>query len=246
MIEPTIPIAFGAGFVSFFAPCVLPLIPAYLGYITGVSLEELKFKGYGIYLRKVVFSSIFYVLGFSLVFILLGTAAGGFGSVFRRYDILIQRIGGVIILVLGLEFAGLLNLPFLVKERKFNLPGWIKRTGYLRSLVIGVVFGVSWSPCVGAVLGAIISLAAISATVSRGALLLFFYSLGISLPFVIVSLTLASAPKYFKFLTRYSGIISVISGLFLALLGFLLLTNNYRYIHSWVMGISLPNIFGVK
>lgn len=231
-------IAFSAGLVSFFAPCVVPLLPGYIGYVTGVSLGELKKDGYGRYIKKLLFSSIFYILGFSLVFVLLGTGAATIGVSLRQYDYLIQRIGGLVILVLGLEFAGILSIPFLARQFQFKLPDWAQKLGYLRALFVGLVFATAWTPCVGAVLGSILALAAVSRTAMEGATLLFIYSLGISLPFMIVSLTLASAPRYLSFVSRYVGIISKIAGLLLAALGALLLTDTYKYLNSWIFAIA--------
>ncbi|MBI2066357.1 sulfite exporter TauE/SafE family protein, partial [Candidatus Woesebacteria bacterium] len=179
----TLPIAFGAGVISFFAPCVIPLLPAYVSYVTGVSLKDLELYGYKPYFKKLLISSIFYILGFSIVFVLLGTAAATIGMSLRRYDFLIQRIGGLVIFLLGLEFAGILNLPFLARQRQFALPSWTQNLGYLRTFFVGVVFATAWTPCVGAVLGSILALAAVSGTASVGASLLFVYSLGISVPF---------------------------------------------------------------
>jgi len=122
MIELNYWLAFSAGLVSFFAPCVVPLLPAYVGYVTGVSLKDLKTFGYKPYFKKLLLSSIFYIFGFSIVFVLLGTAAATIGMNLRRYDFLIQKIGGLIILVLGLQFAGILNLPFLARQKQFSLP----------------------------------------------------------------------------------------------------------------------------
>lgn len=238
MFDINFAVAFGAGVVSFFAPCVVPLLPAYIGYVTGVSAVDLKEKGYGQYIKKLLGSSIFYILGFSLVFVVLGTVAAGVGITLRRYESLIQRVGGAIILVFGLQFAGLLNLPFLAKPRGFRLPSWTDRLGYLRAFFVGFIFATAWTPCVGAVLGSILVLAAITGTAIQGASLLFVYSLGISLPFLIVSLTLASAPKYLSFISRHIGLISKIAGFILALLGLLLLTNTYRFLNAWLFEIA--------
>lgn len=231
------PIAFSAGLVSFFAPCVVPLLPAYVAYVSGVSLDELKLKGYAPYIKKLLASSIFYILGFSLVFTLLGTAAGGIGISLRRWDELIQRVGGLVILVLGLEFAGILNLPFLAKQRQLKLPTWTNNLGYFRAFFIGLVFALAWTPCVGAVLGSILALAAVTETAFGGATLLFIYSLGISIPFLIASLTLASLPKYLKAFTKHIGTISKVAGILLAILGLLLLTDTYKYLNSWLFEI---------
>src|SRR3990167_3778613 len=232
------PIAFSAGLVSFFAPCVVPLLPAYIAYVTGVSLEDLKLKGYAPYIKKLLLSSIFYILGFSLVFTILGTAAAGFGMTIRHYGLILQRVGGLVILILGLEFAGIINLPLLARELKLGLPSWTNRLGYFRAFFVGLIFALAWTPCVGAVLGSILTLAAVTSSVRQGALLLFVYSLGISVPFLFVSLTLASAPKYISFLTRHINVIAKLAGLLLAILGFLLLTNAYRYLNSWLFELA--------
>ena len=173
-------------------------------------------------------------MGFSLVFVALGTAAASFGQVFRRYDYLIQKIGGLLIVLFGLEFAGIFHLPFLNKTRQFQLPAWTNKFGHFRAFFIGLVFATAWTPCVGAVLGSILALAAVTGTVVEGATLLFVYSLGISLPFLIVSLTLASAPKYLKFINDKIGIISRVAGIILIILGLLLLTDSYKYLNSWL------------
>ena len=232
------PIAFSAGLISFFAPCVVPLLPAYIAYVTGVSLDDLKSKGYGPYIKKILLSSIFYILGFSLVFTILGTAAAGFGMTIRHYGLFFQRVGGLIILILGLEFAGIINLPFLARDLKIKLPSWTNRLGYFRAFFIGLVFALAWSPCVGAVLGSILTLAAVTETAVGGAALLFIYSLGISLPFLIASLTLASLPKYLSVFKKHIGAISRISGILLAALGLLLLTDTYKYVNSWIFAIA--------
>lgn len=246
MLDLNFSVAFGAGVVSFFAPCVVPLLPAYIGYVTGVSLNELKEKGYAPFRKELLASSVLYILGFSIVFVLMGTAAASIGSALRRYDFLIQRVGGLIILILGLEFAGILHLPFLARERKFQLPAWTEKLGYSRAFFIGIVFATAWTPCVGAVLGSILALAAVSGTALRGATMLFVYSLGISIPFMIVSLTLASAPKYLSFISRHIAVIVRIAGLILAALGILLLTDTYKYLNSWLFEVFFKFGYQIK
>ena len=240
------PIAFVSGVISFFAPCVVPLLPAYIGYVTGVSAQDLSERGYSTYFKKIFLSSIFYILGFSIIFMLLGSVAGGLGILLRRNDIWVTRIGGLIILILGLEFAGLLKIPFLAKERRINLPSWSQSLGYFRAFFVGVVFAAAWTPCVGVVLGSILTLAAVSGTATYGASLLFVYSLGISIPFLIVSLTLAQAPKYLSFISRRIGIISKVSGGILALLGLLLLTDTYKYLNAWLFEIAFQFGYQIK
>lgn len=237
MLNLNFPIAFAGGLASFFAPCVVPLLPAYIAYVTGVSLQDLKIRGYGPYIKKILLSSTFYILGFSLVFTLLGTAAGGAGMTLRHYGPLIQKLGGLIILVLGLEFAGVLSLPFLARQFQLKLPSWTNRLGYFRAFFVGLIFALAWTPCVGAVLGSILALAISSQTAFEGGVLLFIYSLGIAMPFLIASLTLASLPRYLPIFKRHIGAISKVAGILLAVLGALLLTDTYKYVNAWVFDI---------
>lgn len=246
MLDLNFSIAFIAGLASFFAPCVVPLLPAYVGYVIGVSVGDLKKEGYSPFRKKMLVTSIFYILGFSIVFVLLGTAAASIGIVLRRYDYIIQRVGGLIIFVLGLEFAGLFHLPFLARTKQFRLPTWTSRLGYFRAFFVGLVFAVSWTPCVGAVLGSILALAAVSSTAITGASLLFVYSLGISIPFLIVSTTLASAPKYISVMKNKIALFSKIAGIVLAVLGLLLLTNTYRLLNSWLFDIAFRFGYEIK
>jgi cytochrome c-type biogenesis protein len=227
--------AFIAGVVSFFAPCVLPLLPAYVGYVAGVSLRDLEDKGLASYRNQLLVSSLFYILGFALVFTLLGTAAAGLGSYFRGYAREIQTIGGFLMIVFGLQFSGIIHINILGSEHKLRLPVWFGKAGYLRAFVLGVIFAVAWTPCIGAVLGSILALAAVAGTAKMGALLLFTYSLGISLPFLIVAVTLAQAPVYVKSISKYVGAISFVAGILLAGLGLLLVTGFYAEVNSWLL-----------
>ncbi|MGD8744124.1 MAG: cytochrome c biogenesis protein CcdA [Candidatus Woesebacteria bacterium] len=247
MFEINIPIAFIAGLASFFAPCVVPLLPAYIGYVAGISVKDLKKRG-ALYRKRLLFSTLFYILGFSLVFVALGSVAAGFGRIFRSYDLLIQRVGGLLIILFGLEFLGYIHIPIYPRNNGINMPKWINKLGYVRSFFVGLIFATIWTPCVGPVLGSILSLAAVTATVSKGAILLFVYSLGISIPFLMVSLTLTWIPNYIKRINKYLGIISKVAGAFLILLGVLLLTDTYKYINAWVlkMASSIGIEFGTR
>lgn len=238
MLDISYPVAFVSGLISFFAPCVVPLLPAYIGYVTGVSINDLQLYGIGKYRAKLLISSIFYILGFSLIFVALGTAAAGLGQILRQYDDAIRIIGGAFILVFGANVAGLLPLGFLAREKKFELPSWVNHLGYGRAFLIGIVFAMAWTPCVGAILGSILALAAVSQTATTGATLLFVYSLGISIPFLIVSFTLAQTPVYLSFVSRYIGIVSRVAGIILIILGLLLLTNTYRFVNGWLFEMA--------
>lgn len=239
MIDISLPVAFVSGVVSFFAPCVVPLLPTYVAYVSGVSLADLRERRVGQFQKTLIFSSVFYIIGFSLIFILLGIAAGGVGSLFRQYDFLIQRVGGILLIIFGLQFAGIFNIPFLsLGASGFRTPEWVNRLGYLRPFGLGVVFATVWTPCVGVVLGSILTIAAVQAQAFQGALLLFVYSLGISVPFLIVALTLAQAPQYLGFISRRIGVISRIAGLILVVLGVLLITDTYKFVNSWFFEIA--------
>lgn len=220
-------VAFTSGVVSFFAPCVVPLLPAYVGYVSGVSVKELQKKG-GVkrYRKQLILSSIAYMFGFAVIFVILGTTAAGLGSVLRSQDVWIQRVGGILVMLFALSFMGLFRLPFIPNMRQLKLPKWAEHLGYGRAFLVGVVFATAWTPCVGAVLGAILTLAAATGTAGAGALMLLVYSLGISIPFIVISLTIAHAPGVLKVITRYLGAVTKISGILLFIIGFLLFNNT--------------------
>lgn len=237
MLDVGFPIALVGGFVSFFAPCVVPLLPTYVAYVTGVSLSDLRDRGLSSYQNKLIISSLLYILGFSLVFVLLGSAFAGLGVLFRQYGFIIQKIGGVLIIVFGAQTAGILRFP-LLSRGALVIPSWVGNFGHLRSFFIGVLFALVWTPCVGVILGSILTLAALSQEVGRGAALLFVYSLGISIPFLFVSLTLAQAPRYIGWFSRKSSIISRIAGVMLIAIGILLVTDTYKFLNAWLFEIA--------
>ncbi|HZI39978.1 MAG TPA: cytochrome c biogenesis protein CcdA, partial [Acidimicrobiia bacterium] len=184
---------FGAGVASFLAPCLVPLLPAYLGIIAGEAVEARD-------PARVVPATLLFVLGFSLVFAGFGAAAGLLGSALTEVQDGVQRVGGVVVAIMGLVLLGVIRGP-LARERR--LIGRVGRmTGPLRPVVVGVAFGAAWSPCVGPLLGAALTVAAASGDAGRGAVLLFAYALGIGVPFVVASLGLASSPRLAERLRR--------------------------------------------
>lgn len=238
MIHVSIPVAFFSGILSFFAPCVLPLLPAYIGYVTGVSFNELKKSGYKSFRKKLLISSLLYILGFSIVFTLLGSAAGGIGTAFRSHSRALQLTGGVLLVIFGLQFGGFIRLKPFMKEYHFTLPPSVENLSYLRAFFIGVIFSLAWSPCIGPILGTILALAAVEGTAINGAILLFVYSLGISFPFLIVSLTLLSAPRYLQAFNKYIHIITRLASVFLIALGILMVTGYYAHLNSWLLSFG--------
>lgn len=219
--------AFIAGILTFLAPCTLPLVPGYLGFISGVSTNDLqdptKVK---IARRKIFLNGVLYVIGFSLVFIVLGSLFGLGGAALVKYRLWFSRIGGVFVIFFGLFMMGILKLPFLNVEKHIGGVKALKPGNPTSSLIFGAAFAFGWTPCVGPILGSILTLAASSATIGQGAFLLAVFSLGLAIPFLIIAASVGSASAYLAKLSKYLNVISVIGGVFLVFLGVLLLTNN--------------------
>jgi len=223
-------VAFSAGVLSFASPCVLPLVPAYLGYLGGqvASVEEGTLSRWATFLH-----GLFFVLGFSVIFVALGAAASGIGHLLHAYRLALMRVGGVVIVVFGLHTLGVLKISFLYYDtRRHYRPR--PELGYLSSALMGFFFGAGWSPCVGATLGAILTLALNEATVGRGALLLFSYSIGLGIPFLLMALGIGQAADILRRGRRAMRAVTIVSGLFLIALGLLVFTNNLGWLVQWV------------
>ncbi len=226
--------AFIAGLLTFLAPCTLPLVPAYLGFISGVSLDELKDSGRALAARRKIFlNGLAFVVGFSVIFIVFGTLAGFAGAALVPYRIWLSRIGGVFVIIFGLFMLGLLKIPLLGREARLHIPAILIKGRPANSLALGAAFGFGWTPCVGPILGSILLLASTSATALSGALLLAVFSLGLAMPFLAIALGIGSASRYLERFSRFLNIISIIGGLFLIGLGLLLLTNNFSLLISY-------------
>lgn len=207
-------IAFGAGFLSFFSPCLLPLMPVYIMYITNVSIEsELKKK------RLLALSrALGFVVGFTIIFIIMGTSASFLGKVFIRNKIVFARISGILIIFFGLNMLGVVNLKFLNMEKRFISQK--KINNWFSSIVMGMAFAAGWSPCFGPVLASILVYAGATATISKGVSLLLMYSLGMAIPFILTAVfinsfrkLIAKSGKYTSYIHKISGIIMIIFGL---------------------------------
>ncbi|MCI0679780.1 cytochrome c biogenesis protein CcdA [bacterium] len=234
--------AFVAGVITFFAPCTLPLVPAYLGFISGVRPEELKdSKQASVSRRKILKNGIFFVLGFSIVFILLGMFAGFIGSLLADIQIWVSRIGGLLIFVFGLMLIGAVKVPFLLAERRLKIPSFVSVGSPAASCLIGAIFAFGWTPCVGPVLGAIFSLAATSTTVFKGAFLLAVFSLGLAIPFLALALAFSKGAEYIGATSRYLPWVSFIGGVFLIAIGMLLMSGNLGILIAW--GYALFDFF---
>jgi cytochrome c-type biogenesis protein len=224
-------VAFAAGLLSFLSPCVLPLVPSYVGFLTGMTLPEVTGR------RRVALThALLFVSGFSLVFILLGASATALGRALNYYQVWLQRLGGVLIILFGLLCLGVFNPTLLSQERRLHLER--KPVGYLGSVLVGMAFAAGWTPCIGPVLGAILGLAATSTDVSRGMLLLAVYSAGLALPFLIAAVAVDSFLDWFQRFRRFLPWVMRISGVMLVFVGILLLTGEFTRLAGWLQGLT--------
>lgn len=219
-------IAFSAGLLSFVSPCVLPLVPSYISYITGVSLEELAEGEKRDQHRWLALkNAVMFVVGFSMVFIFFGASATVLGQVFLTHQEFLRKLGGFIVILFGLYTLGFLKLRFLMKEKRFQFRD--KPAGYFGSFLVGVAFAAGWTPCVGPILGTILLYASTAEEVHLGVKLLSFYSLGLGLPLLLIAVGINSFLTHFKQVSRYMGVISAVSGIFLIVIGVMIFTNSF-------------------
>lgn len=218
--------SFIAGLLTFLAPCTLPLVPGYLGFISGVSLADindpLKARAAK---RKIFLNGLLYTIGFSFVFILLGALFGVGGILLAKYRFWLARIGGVLVIIFGLQMMHILDIPFLNREARVSF-NFLKPGTPLSSLLFGAAFALGWTPCVGPILAAALALAASTTTLFQAVFMLFVFSLGLAVPFLVIAAGIGSASARIKKLSRYLKAISIVGGLFLIALGVLLLTGK--------------------
>jgi len=232
-------IAFSAGLLSFASPCVLPLVPSYITYITGVSFKELTEVEVRSKLRwAAILHSLFFIMGFSLVFILMGASATYLGQLLAQYQYWIMKGGGVLIILLGIHFTGIINIPFLQMEKRFEMRK--KPLGYAGSFLVGIAFAAGWTPCIGPILSTILIYASASKSFTTGILLLTYYSIGLGIPFFLSSLAFNSFLSAFDEIKRYMRVITIVSGLFLIGIGILFLTDTFREINSYLNALTNP------
>jgi cytochrome c-type biogenesis protein len=224
-------LAFLAGLVSFLSPCVLPIVPSYVTFITGMTLDELQADERGEARRQAAIHSALFILGFSALFIALGASATMLGSVLRRSLPLLQQVGGVVIVGFGLYMLGILRIPALLRDRRVQFAA--KPAGKAGTVVAGIAFGAGWTPCVGPVLASILMFASFEATMARGMLLLAVYSLGLGIPFFAASVGLHWFLSGSKFMRRWLQPIERLTGAFLVLVGVLLFTGKFAVLASF-------------
>jgi len=232
-------IAFTAGLLSFVSPCVLPLVPSYITYITGVSFQDLTDEKAKSKVRlATTLHSILFITGFSTVFILMGASASYLGQILIEYQSWIMKVGGVLIIILGIQFTGIINIPFLQMEKRFEMGK--KPLGYLGSFLVGVVFAAGWTPCIGPILSTILIYASTAKSFTTGILLLAVYSLGLGIPFFLSSLAFNSFLSAFDKIKRYMRWVTLISGIFLIAIGILILTDTLRDINAFFNQLANP------
>jgi cytochrome c-type biogenesis protein len=230
MEQVSLLVAFGAGLLSFLSPCVLPLVPVYLGTVCGPEILE---PGAERKRLPLFFHSLSFVIGFSLVFIILGASVGLLGFTFGINTELTRYIAGSLLIAFGIFLLASLKIPWLNYEKRLA-PSVGTTTSYLRSLIIGAIFSLAWTPCVGPVLGGILTLAWSSETAWQGAYLLAIYSLGLGLPFLIIGAAFDSIRPFLRRIHRYSTWSYIISGLLLIAIGILILTGNLVWLQGGI------------
>jgi cytochrome c-type biogenesis protein len=224
-------IAFGAGLLSFLSPCVLPLIPSYITFITGLSLDDAQHAR-----RSALVHASLFVLGFTLIFLALGAGATALGRVLFHYQIWITRVGGVLIILFGLFLLGVFNFGPFARERRIHIAD--KPVGYLGTVVVGLAFGAGWTPCIGPILGAILTYTMSAADLQQGMMLLLAYSLGLAVPFLLAAVLLQ---HFLPFLVRIRPAmlwVSRVSGVLLIIVGLLLVTNYFSILATYLQGLT--------
>lgn len=229
-------VAFSAGLFSFLSPCVLPLFPSYLSLITGMSVDRLAAEVTGAGRRRIIGHSLSFIIGFSAVFVALGASFSATGQLLLDYREWIRWIGGVLIVVFGLYIAGVLRIGWLGRTKQLEFK--TRPAGYLGSLLVGVTFAIGWTPCVGPILGSILSLAGTAETVSKGVGLLLAYSAGLALPFFLSSLALGGFLRFFQRYRPFIGVVERAAGILLVIVGLLVLTNYFVVLNSYAISLT--------
>jgi len=237
MPDVSIYMAFAAGLISFLSPCVLPLVPGYISFVSGVTFTEIKEKTpIPSFLNRekwiVLINSFFFVAGFSLVFILLGASATWIGAFLSSKISLMSKIGGIIIILFGLYKIGLIKPQLFYREARFNIKN--RKFGYVGALIIGAAFALGWTPCIGPILGVILTYAGTLENVNQGIFLLLVYSLGLGLPFLLTAFGINHFWRFFKRIQKYLGLLEVTSGVIMVILGVLIYSNKLVLIQSWL------------
>ncbi len=234
-MEFSLPVVFGAGVLSFLSPCVLPLVPPYLTYMSGASFDQLRAEGTsaGALQRRVMITSLFFVLGFTTIFVMLGATATVFGQQFRQLLPVLTPVAGLLIIAMGLHFLGVFRIALL--DRQIRHQGPSAASGPVGGFLLGLAFAIGWTPCIGPILASILSVAASKDTALEGATLLGVYSLGLGVPFFLAGIAIGPFLTFFNGFRRHLAIVEKIMGALLVVTGLLFLTGNFSRISYWFL-----------
>jgi len=235
-IQVSFPLAFAAGVVSFLSPCVLPVVPSYLAFVSGLTLEELREGTTRQARRSAVLNSILFMIGFGAVFMTMALAVTATGAVISAALPWINRVGGVLMIVFGLLLIGALRVPALARDLRPRLTS--RPAGALGSLAVGVAFGAGWTPCIGPVLGAVLLYASLETTVVHGTLLLATYALGLGLPFVASAAGLGSLIAASQRVRRWLVPLQTLAGTVLVVIGFMMVTGRFARLTAFLAGLG--------
>lgn len=219
--------AFLAGILTFISPCLLPMVPIYIGYLGGSAVSE----GTAPRRTSTMAHSLLFVVGFSVIYVAIGASVGLMGDVLSEHMPLVQRVGGILIVLLGLQLTGLIRIPFLSGERRFEVAG-PPASSFPSSFLLGLLFGFAWTPCVGPTLGAISIMASATETAGQGAFLLAIFSAGLAVPFLVTAFALGSVGKQLRKLNQHLNVVSLVAGFLLMAIGLLVLTGQLHRLAS--------------
>lgn len=224
-------VAFLAGVLSFLSPCVLPLVPSYISFITGLSLEELGERRWAAFHHALLFVS-----GFTVIFLLLGASATQLGRFLNYNQVWLERVGGLLIILFGLYLLGAIRWGPLSQERRVHMQN--KPVGYLGSFLVGIAFGAGWTPCIGPILGSILMYTGVKSTLGQGLLLLLAYSLGLAVPFLLAAVAVEKFIDWFKKFRRFIPLTTKITGAILVFVGVLLVSGYFTLLATWLQGFT--------
>lgn len=233
MNEVSLVVAFAAGVLGFLSPCIVPLIPGYLSFVSGLSLGDMSMEERRRHLGRVLVATLLFVLGFSVIFTALGASASALGNIVLDNRQWMSRVGGVIVIVLGLAVLGIIKLPGLYRTRRIEMAR--RPLGRVGAFPVGMAFGFAWTPCVGPVLSGVLTLAAASQTAATGAVLLFAYSLGLGLPFLVTAVLMTTAFDAMGWLRRNARVVTTMSGVFLLVMGTAMVTDVLFTLNTWLI-----------
>ena len=229
-------VAFAAGVLSFLSPCVLPLVPSYVSFISGLSLEEMGERRW-----TAVTHALLFITGFTLIFLALGASATQLGRFLNVYQVWLERIGGLLIIFFGLYLLGAVRWMALSQERRVHLQH--KPMGYLGSVLVGLAFGAGWTPCIGPILGSILMYTSAKASLGQGLVLLFAYSMGLAVPFLLAALAVERFLEWFKRFRRFIPLVTRVAGGILVVVGLLLVTGYFSILAGWLQGLTPEFLF---